>query len=184
MKKWMLIIAMAVIVYSCNTLKLTTDYDKTIDFSSYKTIEYFGWDQDSDSILNRFDKEKIEDAFDREFNKHGFRVAAKGSADLIVSLHIVSKQKIQTTASSHGGYGYGGYYRYGPMYHWGPGYSTTTINEYEYTEGTLVVSVYDAGKELLVWQTAGTATVNWGDRKNEKAINYIVSRMMMQFPKT
>lgn len=183
MKKWMMIIAMGIIFYSCNTLKLATDYDKTVDFTQYNSIEYFGWDQESDTILNRFDKEKIEAAFSSELRKRGFQLADKGQGDLILSLHIVSKQKVQTTASSHSMYGYGGYYGYGPMYRWGPGYTTTTINEYEYTEGTLVVSVYDAANELLLWQTAGTATIDWGDRKNEKAINYIVSRMMMQYPK-
>lgn len=181
MKKWMFFIAMSVSLYACNTLKLTTDFDKTVDFSAYQTVEFHGWDQGGDLGINRFDKQKIEKAFAEEFEKRGFKKGEQGEGEMVVSLHVVSQQKTTTTANSY--YGYGGYYAYGPMHRWGPGYATTSYHTYDYNEGTLVVSLYDAEKEELIWQTAGTATIDWGDRKNEKAIKYIVSRMMMQFPK-
>ncbi len=136
---------------SCSGLKVVTDLDKSVDFSQYKTLEYYGWADNSGEKLNDLDRGRIEKAFGEEFKKRGMSFVEKGSGgDLIVTLHIVGEEKTQLNANTtgtgaYGGYGgYGGYYGYGPGYGWGGGYSTTTVTEYNYTVGTLLVSVYDA----------------------------------------
>jgi len=141
MKNLLFIFLAGILLASCSSLKVTSDYDKTVNFSDYKTLEYWGWAEDSDQILNRFDKERIESAFGAEFKKRGIDVVKKGQGDMIVTLFIVTEEKTQksaTTTSMGGMYGgYGRYYGYGPGYGWGGGYSTTQIHEYDYTVGTL-----------------------------------------------
>jgi hypothetical protein len=168
---------------ACSGLQVTSDYDKTENFDEHKTLEYYGWQDESDQILNRFDKERIEEAFGNEFRKRGIEVVEE-NADIIVSLFIVTKEKTQTTANTtHMGGGYGGHYGYGPGYGWGTGHSSTTISEYEYTEGTLIVSVYDAKEKKLVWEGVGKGTINENPKKREEGIKRAAAAIMAKYPK-
>ena len=42
------------ILNSCSSLSVTTDSDKTVDFTKFKTFSYYGWADNSDKILNQF----------------------------------------------------------------------------------------------------------------------------------
>lgn len=171
----------------CSSLKVTSDLDKSVDFSSIKTFEYYGWADDSDQILNRFDKERIENAFGEEFSKRGMS-EVENEADVIVALYIVTEQKTQTTATTtgmgggYGGYGYGGYYGYGPGWGWGGGMSTTTYHDYDYTVGTLVVSVFDAKKEQLIWTSVGSGTIKENPDSRGKNIPRVIQAIMGKYP--
>ena len=153
-----------------------------MDFSKYKTMEYYGWVKKSDSILNRFNRERIENAFGEEFTKRGISLAKEGEGDMIVTLFIVTEDKTQVTANTTGTGGYGGYYGYGPGYGWGGGHSTTTYNQYDYTVGTLLISAYDAKRKELIWEAAGTKTLDSSAKNPEKEINNVVQSIMYAYP--
>ena len=85
MKKLLLFVFIGSLFVSCSSVKIKSDYDKTVDFNQYKTLEYYGWAQDSDKILNRFDKERIEEAAGKEFKKRGMEFVESGG-DLVVAL--------------------------------------------------------------------------------------------------
>ncbi len=183
MKKLLLIIFIGVLFASCSSVKIKSDYDKTIDFSQYKTLEYYGWAQDSDKILNRFDKERIEEAAGSEFKKRGMEFVESGG-DLVVALFIVTQDKTQVTATTTGYGGYGGRYGYGPGWGYGGGMasSTTTYNEYDYTVGTLAISVYDAKEEHLIWEGIAEGTINDNPQKREKSIPTTIAKIMATYP--
>ena len=46
------------LLLSCSGIKVTTDSEKTTDFSQYKSFSFLGWQNDSDKIMNEFDKKK------------------------------------------------------------------------------------------------------------------------------
>lgn len=168
---------------ACSGIKVVSDYDQTVDFSKQKSLEYYGWADESDKIMNRFDKERIEKAFADEFRRRGIEVV-QDNADIIVSLYIVTEQKTQTTASTtHMGGGYGGYYGYGPGYGWGTGHSTTTYHDYDYTEGTLIVSVYDAKEKQLIWEGVGKGTIEENPKNADERVKRAVAAIMAQYPK-
>lgn len=185
MKKILFALSAFVLLSACSGIKVVTDYDKTVDFSQYKTYEYYGWAEESDKIMNRFDKERIEQSFGEEFTKRGLEYVEEGG-DMVVVLFIVVEQKTQKTANTThmGGYGgyYGGYYGYGPGYGWGPNYSTTTITEYDYQVGTLVIDVFDANKQKLIWEGVGTKTIDDNPQTREKNIPKAVKAIMNQYP--
>ena len=175
---------------SCSGIKVLSDYDKTVDFTKFKTYQYHGWADNSDKIMTPFDKERIEQAFADEFNKRGLKYV-KENGDLLVVLHIVTEQKQQTTASTtstgvgYGGYGgYGGYYGYGPGWGWGGGMgtSTTTYSTYDYTVGTLVVDVYDAAAKKLIWESSGSGTIDDNPQTRDKNIPKSVALIMQPYP--
>ena len=50
----------------CSSIKVTSDQDKEVDFSKYKTYSFLGWQDGSDKIINEFDKERLRKAFQAE----------------------------------------------------------------------------------------------------------------------
>lgn len=172
-------------VSGCSSIKVISDKDSTVDFSQFKTFEYFGWADESDKILNRFDKERIEKAFGIEFGKRGLTYVDSGG-DVIVTLFIVAEQKTKTTATTTGMGGmyggYGGYRSYGPGYGWGGGMTTTTYQDYDYVVGTLVVDMYDAKEKHLIWEASGSRTVKENTKDREERINNSVALIMKKYP--
>ncbi len=181
-----------VVLYSCSSINVVSDQDPSTDFSNFKTLEFYGWTDNSDKILSSFDKNRIEKAFGTEFKNRGFTLVEKGAGDIIVSLYVVSEAKTKTVANTDTnyvgggmrGYGYGSYYNYGPGYGWGSGYasSTTTYSQVDYNVGTLVISVFDAKKKELVWEAVGTKTVDDNPKNPETKINAAVAKIMLEYP--
>ncbi len=173
------------ILSGCNSIKVISDKDPTVDFSQFKTFEYYGWAEESDKILNRFDKERIESAFGDEFRKRGMTYVESGG-DVIITLFIVAEQKTKTTATTTGMGGmyggYGGYYGYGPGYGWGGGMTTTTYNDYDYVVGTLVVDMYDAKAKHLIWEASGSKTIKEDTKGREDRIKISVAQIMKKYP--
>jgi len=171
----------------CSTLKVSYDYDKKVDFNQYKTYQYYGWAKNSDKLLSSLDKERVEDAFVQEFKKRGLTYT-KENGDLVVALFFVTKEKSETTANTtgvgaYGGY-YGGYYGYGPRWGWGPGfnYSTTTFTSHNYTEGTLIVNVFDAKAKKLIWEGIATDVLKDKPAGQEERIKHAVAKIMENYP--
>jgi len=170
---------------SCSSISVTSDYDKTVDFTKFKTYEYYGWADESGKILNDLDKRRVEESFGAEFKKRGMEYVESGG-DLVVTLFIVvqdkTEQRATTTGSgAYGGY-YGGYYGYGPGWGWGPSYSTTTVSEYDYKVGTLVIDVFDKSNEQLIWESAGQGTIDENPQNRDKSVPKTVAKIMATYP--
>ena len=174
------LVAVVAVLTSCSSIKVVADVDQTVDFSKYKTYSFLGWQQDSDQILNEFDKKRIHDAFIKEFEARGLSPVAE-NGDMDVSLFIVLDQKTSTTAyTNYYGGGYGMYSRYRGG--WGYGYASTTYSESDYLEGTLVMDVFDGESKKQVWQGVATSTVSENPAKREKTIPVKISALMKKYP--
>jgi len=186
MKRILLLPALILALNSCSSLKVSYDVDGSVDFSQYKTFEYYGWSDESDKIMNQLDRERIEKAFGAEFNKRGLKYVKEGG-DLVVVLFGVVEQKTETSANTtHYGY-YGGFYGYGPGWGWGgPGMASshTTYSSYDYSVGTLVIDVFDKKAEKLIWEGIGNKTLDDNPTVAEKEanINKAVAAIMKNFP--
>ena len=177
--------AFILLMAGCSTIQVTSDYDRSVDFTQYKTYSYYGWANNSDKILNQMDKDRFEKAFAEEFEKRGLTFVKDGG-DLIVALYIVTEQKQETTATTTGFGGgpyYGGYYYgYGPGWGWGGGMSTTSINTYDYTVGTLICDVFDAKEQKLIWEGTGQKTVDNDPSTRDETIPKAVAAIMNEYP--
>ena len=186
MKKTLFILSLAALfLYGCSGITVTSDVDNTVDFSQFKTYEYYGWANNSDKLLNDIDKRRIESAFETEFANRGITYTDEGS-ELVVALHIVTQQKQQTTATTTGvgmGYGgYGGYYGYGPGWGWGGGMATTTYNTYDYTVGTLICDVFLKADKKLIWEGTGSGTIDSDPSTRDENIPKAVAKIMSNYP--
>lgn len=185
MKKTILTLkSLLIMVIFCQTTvaQVKSDYDKEADFSKYKTYTFEGWQDNSDKIMNEFDKKRLLDAFRSEFSNKGME-AVESDGDVMLTLFIVVNEKSSTTAYTNfnGGMGYGG--RWGWGYgSAGMGSATTTYTESDYKEGTLVIDMYDSESKQLVWQGVMISTVNENPKKREKSIPKKVRKLMKKYP--
>ncbi|WP_430809399.1 MULTISPECIES: DUF4136 domain-containing protein [unclassified Carboxylicivirga] len=193
MKQMLTLAFCLLLVAGCTGIKTTVDYDETVDFSTFTTYVFYGWDARTTDALNDFDRRRIEASFEEEFAKRGLKRLDKGQgADLVVSLFLINEERTQKTAttthrpSMNMYMGFGGYYGYGPGWAYGPGfggYSTTQIQEMNYQVGTLVCSVYDAQKKQLIWESAASKTIDDNPQIRKKSIPYVVRSIVRKYPK-
>jgi hypothetical protein len=193
MKKLILILFAGLMIFSCNPLTVLNDVDRSVDFSQYKTVEFYGW-TDGNVFGNNFTKQLIENAIQKEFKRRGIKTVEKGEGDIIISLYSVTEKRTETYTQTnasyagggrlYGGFGYGGYYGYGPGYGWGPSYvyTSATTGTKEYNDGTLIISAYDAKKEVLIWETVAMKTINKTSQTPEKDINILIKKIMTTYP--
>lgn len=170
---------MLVTVVSCAPVKVMTDFDRSIDFSGYQTYSFLGWQDDSDKLLNGFDKKRIRDAFKDEMESRNLRYVEEGG-DMDISLFIVLDQKTSVSAyTDYHSRGHYGYNRYNP---WGMGHSRTTYSETDYMEGTLVMDVFDSGTKDQIWQAVATSVVSEYPSRRDREIPRKVNALMSEFP--
>jgi hypothetical protein len=173
----MVAVALGALV-GCSTVEVSSDYDRTVDFSTYKTFDF----APAPEINNPLVYERIREAVSAELVAKGFTLEA-GSPTLIVALHgrLSSETKMDTTAYGYGmgGWGYRGYYRGG---YGGMGTASTTVREVPV--GTLIVDIVDAKEKKLVWQGMASdsldpkASADTRDRRVKDA----VKQMLEHFP--
>lgn len=184
--KAILVIVFCAFIIEPATSQVSSDYDKSADFATYKTYSFGGWQKDSNKLVNDMDKKRILESLRAEFSSRGMTYQESG-ADTVVSLFLVIDNKTSTTAYTdfNGGmgapYGYGrGYAR--PGWGWGGGSATTTYSENDYKVGTFVVDLYDAKNKKLVWQGVNKKTINSNAKKRDKTIPKGIAKLMKKYP--
>ena len=173
--------AVALLVTACGSgIDTSSDWDPSANFDSYQT---YAWIADAQqSGFGDLVDARIQAAIESNLNAKGLRKATRAAdADLGVGFQVTTADRtsFQTINSGwpygyYGGYGYGG---------WGGGTSTTY--ETSYTEGSLVIGLFDIAGKQMVWQGVGTKTLDTGDRSPEERaqnINEAVAKIMEDFP--
>ncbi|MBO3116231.1 DUF4136 domain-containing protein [Winogradskyella sp. DF17] len=160
--------------------QVKADYNKDTDFEAFKTYRIVGWQENSDKILNDFDKQRILNAINAELEARSMS-AVKSNADLDITLFIVVQEKTTTTAYTtyNTGMGYRGRWGWG---YGGMGSANTTYSDYDYKEGTFVMDMYNGSSKELVWQGVITSKVNEKSKKREKTIPKNVKKLMKKYP--
>src|SRR5215470_763017 len=148
------IITVALLTACGPSLKVSSDYDRSADFTAYKTFSMYKLK--TTGSVSQLNKDRIEKYIKAEMTKKGFK-EDNSSPDLMVNAVTVIKDKRSFVANTNY-YGYGGYYR--PYAYWGmPASGYTTVNTYEYKDGSLVIDVVDAKTKKMIWE--GTASAEY-----------------------
>jgi hypothetical protein len=185
-----LTIVLVFFMAACSSVKTAFDFDSTVDFSKFKTYAFSSETVDGVQ-LDQLNSNRIFRAFEKELAAKGF--TKSDTPDVIINLHLKTKQRVQAVANTTstmgmGGMGMGGMAMGmgmgGMGMGMGMGMSQTTINYNEYTDGTLFVSMYDLSTKQLVWRGIGTKTLTekMSPQKREQSINYAAERIMSQYP--
>jgi hypothetical protein len=174
MKKILFLFFISIVAASCSSIRVSSDFDKTAGFASYKT---YAFTPEVQSLpLDDINRNRLLNAIETELAAKGFSKSDK--PDVLIDLTIKTQTQQTATATNTGGYGYG--YRYG----WGGGFSTTTIDYNTYVDGTLFIDMIDASKKQLVWQGRGTKTIDpdASQQRREQNINYAVKQIFVKYP--
>ena len=177
MKKIFLIILLGVILIteSCSDLKVTSDYDKTADFSLYKTFNIMTYQagEMEAAPLSMMTVSFIEEAIIDEMMKRGYTLSDDPDIEIYYFVKLNDKTQVSNSSVSVG-VGYGSPYYYG--YH--SGY-TSYYNQpivSNYTEGTLIVELVDNSRDRAIWQGIGSKSVTQQTSK-QKEIQLILNKI-------
>jgi len=163
--------------------KVTIDYAHDYDFEAIKTFQYVPT-EDSDVKGNDLMAQRIEDMIKKELREGG-GTEVQSDPDIYVTYHFTSQENTSynTTSMGYGGYGGygGGWGGYGGMGYGGMGSSTTYATTY--TEGTLIIDLYDPETKKLVWRGTGTVTVKAKPEKQIKQVENILTKIGAKWEK-
>ena len=173
MKIYKLFILLCIgILTSCSSVKVVSDYDTKVDFSTYKTFAFYKKGIDKASVSD-LDKKRIMRAIENELNKKG--LVKSTNPDILVSIFTKSREKVNV-ADNNFGYGFG--WGYNPWF-----FGSTNLNINQYTEGTLFIDFIDKNKNELVWQGIGSGAMKMSNiDKKEERINEFVNKIILAYP--
>jgi hypothetical protein len=163
--------------------QVNSDYDKSTDFSKYKTYSIEGWEKNSDQLLNPFDKQRITDALKSELESRGI-TNVESNGEIAITLYLTIKDNTNYTAYTNfnGGLGYAGGWGYARGFGMGMGSATTSVNTTTYKVGTLIMDMYDSSSKKMIWQGDMTSDIEENASKRDKTIPKKMSKLMNKFP--
>lgn len=171
-------ILLFVTLVGCSSISTNTDYDPTVDFSKYKTYQWFSGEMPEGEVLsqNPLIKKRVANSVENSLSAKGFTKGTEDNFDFVVIIHAGSKERMQVNSYNYGGYGYG---RYGRG--WG-GSSTTSVNYYD--ETTLIIDIIDSKTKELAWRGTATGVVRKAEDQAEAQANVdeVVNKIMLDFP--
>lgn len=170
---------------SCGpSLKVISDFNGSMDYGNYKTFNYYEpdtviTDAEYPAVINQLNQRRIEKAIDEEMLLRGY--IKSDNPDVLISYYLKVENKTEYTATSYnygspyyGGYGYYGYYG-------GYGHTSTSVSQYDYQVGTLIIDLVDREKNELIWYGAGTKALAKNPKNPEHVINYVITKIFEQY---
>ncbi|APS38741.1 MULTISPECIES: DUF4136 domain-containing protein [unclassified Salegentibacter] len=166
------LLLLTILVTSCSSVRVASDYDREVNFNQYESYAFFKPGIDKAEISD-LDKKRILRAIEAEMQRKGFTKSE--DPDLLVSIFTKTNENINIYQNNMMGWGYG--WGWHPWY-WGSGFNTVNRT----SEGTLYIDLIDAEGKELVWQGMGTAALASDVNKKQKRINEIVSEILEKYP--
>lgn len=158
--RFALFVAATILLAACASKPtIKSDYDPTVDFSKFKTYNFFNPMGIENPNYSSIYGAIFRDAIGKEMESRGYTLSDTPDLMINVSGRLQDKTKVTTTSDPYMGGGYYGYRRgyYGT---WGGyGYGTTT-HVSNYTEGTVNVDMVDRANKRMVWEGVAMGRVD------------------------
>ena len=176
MKKWNLILMVALIglAISCSSITTQYDYERGEDFSRFKTYSFLP--VPAELAQNQLVVKRIGRAIIQNLATKGL-TETDSNPDLNIAVYTQVKDKVSVTSY---GYGYAPYYSFG---YWGHGMGGgTDVSQYE--EGTLIIDLVDAQAKEMVWRGMASKALPSAPtpEKIDKIIDNVVAKIFEKYP--
>jgi len=148
-------------------LKVKTDYDRTANFSQYKT---FSWE--AVNTRDQLNIDRIKNAVNADLVAKGWTQVPSGGGISLVAIEATKNE--QTLNTFYNGFGGGWRWR-------GAGGNSTTYVD-NYKVGTLVLDMFDSQSKKLVWRGSASDTLSDKSDKNIKNLDKGIQKMLKDFP--
>lgn len=174
--KYLIAVLSVFVLAGCASVTTSYDYDKTADFTKYKTYAFTEHTKEMPEV-QQLNRDRVLAAIETEMSKRGF--TKSDTPDALIDAFVKTEEEMTATATTPTAYG-----RWGYGYGWGGG--TTYIDYNTYTKGTLFINLIDKETEKIVWQGRGTKTLNENvsPERKETNINNAVAAIYERYPKT
>lgn len=161
---YLVFVLFAVSLDSCSSVRVSADYDKSVDYSQYKTYAFFKDGIDRVKVHD-LDKKRILKAIESELKAKG--LTPSDNPDLLVNFSTDATERVDVD------YGWG----WRP-YGFGAAYSNVSVS----TEGILMIDLIDGQRKELVWQGVGEGVLTKDMEQKEERIQEFVNKIMAKFP--
>ena len=177
--KNILIVAALALLSAC-TQTPDWDYDKSANFSNFKTfawVENASLTKDTNNYqINGLMEKRVRTAVNNELtNTLGMTLVNAAQADVLVNYHASVDKELEVDTFNTGYSNRWGY--------WGTGFQRdTTAREYEV--GTLVIDIVDSASNQLIWRGAkeGRLKKKQSPEQREASIKKTVANILSNFP--
>lgn len=175
--KRFLLFTTALLLTSCATIRVSSDYDTGVNFNSYATYAFFKPAIDKVEISD-LDKRRVLRALESSLASKGF--SASETPDVLISFHTKAEKNVRVSESF---IGWGSPF-YGPFGGWGWGWGINRpYNINTSTTGVLYIDIIDAASKKLIWQGKGTGSLGKGSpQEREERIRGFVAEILTAYP--
>jgi hypothetical protein len=146
-------------------VEVRSDFDHHANFSQYKTYSWAKVDT-PDPLWN----DRVKEAVDRALTAKGWSQVPSGGDVSVVAVGTTHQKPTLRTFYD----GFDGWL-------WG-GFADATTYVENYTEGTLVVDLFDSASKKLIWRGSATDVLSGKPEKDEKKVDKAVAKMFDHFP--
>ncbi len=167
-------VLLLLLLNSCSSVNVYSDFDKGVDFSQYKTFAFQKKGIDNVPI-SEMDKKRILQAIDTELSKKG--MTKSENPDLLINIFTKEREQVDVNLYNMG-WGYGWRGGWNPYLWGGQNMVNTSI------EGTLYIDLIDARKKELIWEGKGVGYLTRNRSEKEARINEFVAKIIAQYPPT
>lgn len=162
----LLTITIAILLTSCASVRVTSDYDTQATFDNYKTFAFYKPGIDKVEISD-LDKKRILRAIEKEMLVKGFTKSE--SPDLLVNINTKTEKNINVY---NAGIGYG----------WGPWYSGYNRQISSSTNGVLYIDLINSKDKQLIWQGRGSGYLTYNVKKKDARTQEFVTQILAKYP--
>ena len=143
--------------------QVQVDWDENYNFDNVRTFQWYRTEDTSLARENPFMHSRVLNAIEYRLTQSGL-TEVEENPDIFVTYHTQTKTEMRMYSDTHG-YRYGGWYR---GYSMAPTRTTTRVVQYE--KGTLVIDIWDAKAQELVWRGSIERVFSDDPQKAEKQV--------------
>lgn len=162
----LLIVSIAVLLTSCASVNVTSDYDTQVRFNDFKTFAFYKPGIDKVEISD-LDKKRILRAIETEMLAKGF--SKSDTPDLLVNINTKTERNVNVSSAN---FGYG----------WGPWYGGYNQQISSSTNGVLYIDLINALDKQLVWQGRGVGYLTHNAKEKDERVKEFVSAILAKYP--
>lgn len=162
---------LSLVLIGCGTIRVNYDYDKTTDFSKYKTYNYYS---DMETGLSELDTKRFLDALDEKMKAKGFDLSETPDFFIDIKSEVYQEAQRQTVGVGLGGGGRNA----------GGGISIGLPIGQASASRQITIDFVDEAKKQLFWQAVSTSGFNQNAQpeKREAQINAIIDKILLGYP--
>jgi hypothetical protein len=181
MTRILIVLVTTVLLTSCSGVHVRSDWDQAVDFTRFDS---FALIEESAPSINplvdgRIRTALVETLLSRDMEK----VESVDEADLAIGF-LVATETRRSFRTVYSGWRSRGYRHSRRGFRGGAGTASTTTRTRVYTVGELIIAVFDAESNELVWEGSGVRRVDrsGGPEQSERRIQDAVSQILRGFP--